>query len=76
MEGEQVQQTTPNTQPVSEVTTKQPKPQKSSKTLIILLVVITILSLCLSGYLALQNDKLKSEVSELMIICEFMPSAF
>ena len=62
MEGEQAQQSAPTQQP-SPDDQGLPKPQKSSKTLTILLVTITILSLCLSGYLAYQNYLLRQEIS-------------
>ena len=68
MEGEKVQQ--PNPTPITEETHEQPKPKKSSRTIIILLVIITILSLCLSGYLAYQNAQLRKEADGVVTITE------
>lgn len=65
MEGEQVQQQASTQQPVSDTQQEQPRPQKSSKILTVLLVIITILSLCLSGYLAYQNRMLSNKISEI-----------
>ena len=67
MEGEQIQQPTPIQQPVAEEFKEQPKPQKSSKMLTVLLVIITILSLCLSSYLAYQNYQLKEDISQIQL---------
>ena len=64
MEGEQVQQSTSTHQPVAEELQEQPKLSKPSKIITILLVVVTALSLCLSGYLAYQNYLLRQGITQ------------
>ena len=65
MEEEQVSQPITTRQPVTEETQEQPKPQNSSKTLTIFLVIVTIFSLCLSVYIAYQNYKMREIVAQM-----------
>ena len=73
MESDQAQQQGSPKQSASDLTEEQPKPQKSSKTLTIVLVVITILSLFLSGYLAYQNYQLRQEILQPVVTPEPYP---